>query len=340
MKAITVNEFRKHISGKKTAPVYFFCGEETFLIDDCLARIERKINTDDLNREVFQAVDCSGEDIANAVETLPFLTDKRIVIVRMANKLKNSDYEIIESLIKKPVDTACLVFTFPEKIKNSTSKRKDLISVCIDSANCIVVDCKKMYEKDLKIFIQDEFKNRNKTISFDIIQQMIDESGMNLLNLSNEIEKICVYVGKEKQQITTDDFVKISGFTKEINVFMLTNSIEEKNLQYSLFILEKMLQSGEKSIEILSSIGTAIRRLLSAKSLIEEKSYSPDQAAEYIKIPPFFDFRAKYIRNLSKYKLQHLKLCINKLLETDISIKTGKTDEFSALENLVMFICK
>jgi DNA polymerase-3 subunit delta len=197
-----------------------------------------------------------------------------------------------------------------------------------------------MYEKDLKIFIQDEFKNRNKTISFDIIQQMIDESGMNLLNLSNEIEKICVYVGKEKQQITTDDFVKISGFTKEINVFMLTNSIEEKNLQYSLFILEKMLQSGEKSIEILSSIGTAIRRLLSAKSLIEEKSYSPDQAAEYIKNSPFLIFAQNNIRNLSKYKLQHLKLCINKLLETDISIKTGKTDEFSALENLVMFICK
>ncbi|MDD2523299.1 MAG: DNA polymerase III subunit delta [Endomicrobiia bacterium] len=340
MKSITTAEFQKHILSKKIAPVYFLGGEETFLIDDCLKKIERKVNTDDLNREVFQAIDCSGEDIANAVETLPFLTDKRVVIVKMANKLKNADYEIITNLIEKTVDTACLILLFPEKLKNSMSKRKDLINVCLDSKNCIVVDCKKMYEKDLKIFIQDEFKNRNKTVTLDIVQQMIDESGMNLLNLSNEIEKICVYLGKNKQHVTIDDFVKISGFTKEINVFMLTNAIEEKNLQYAIFILEKMLQSGEKSIEILSSIATAIRRLVSAKSLIEEKNYTSDQATEYIKIPPYFDFRSKYIRNLSRYTLKHLKLCLNELLKADISIKTGKTDDVSALENFIFFICK
>ncbi|MFA7074996.1 MAG: DNA polymerase III subunit delta [Endomicrobiaceae bacterium] len=340
MKSITVNEFRKRISGKKTAPVYFLGGEETFLIDDCLNRIEKKINTDDLNREVFQSVDCSGEDIANAVETLPFLTDKRVVIVKMANKLKNADYEKVSFLIEKPVASSCLVLLFPEKLKNSSSKRKDLLNLCLNSENCISVDCKKMYEKDLKIFIQEEFKSRNKTVTFDIVQQMIDESGMNLLNLSNEIEKICVYLGENKQKVSVDDFVKISGFTKEINVFMLTNAIEEKNLRYALFILEKMLQSGEKSIEMLSSIATAIRRLLSAKSLIEEKNYTPEQATEYIKIPPYFDFRAKYIRNLSKYKLKHLKLCLNELLKTDIAIKTGKTDDFSALENLIIFVCK
>jgi len=161
-----------------------------------------------------------------------------------------------------------------------------------------------------------------------------------LLSLSNEIEKICLYTGQDKKNIAGEDFVKVSGFTKEVNTFMLTNAIEEKNLKYSLFILEKMIQTGEKPVMILSALATALRKLLTAKSLTEEKKYTPQQTAEYVKIPNFFDFRAKYMRNLSKYTLKHLKDCMDELLKTDVSIKTGKTDEISALENLVLFICK
>lgn len=338
MKFITVPAFQKHLTGKKTAPVYFFGGEETFLIDDCLKKTEKKINTDDLNREVFQAPDCGGGDILNAVETLPFLADKRIIVVKAANKLKNDDYEIISGLIEKPVDSSCLIFLFPEKINNSSSKRKDLIGLCSDSPNCVCVDCKKMYEKDLKIFIQNEFRNRNKTVSFDVIQQMIDESGMDLLNLYNEIEKICVYSGRDKNNITVDDFVKISGFTKEINVFMLTNAIEEKNLKYALFILERMIQSGEKSIGILSAVANAVRRLLTVKSLVEEKKYDPREATDFVRIRSFFS--SGYLDNLSGYTLKHLKLCMGEILKADISLKTGKSDDLSVLENLVLFICK
>jgi len=173
MKPVTVLEFQKHMSGKKIFPVYFLSGEESFLIDDCLDKIEKKINTDCLNREIFQSSDCSGEDIFNAVQTLPFLTDKRVVVIKAANKLKNSDFEIVSALIKNPVETACLILIFPEKLKNSSSKRKDLASLCFDSENCFCVECKKLYESGLKKFIYDEFKNRGKTAASEVIEQMI-----------------------------------------------------------------------------------------------------------------------------------------------------------------------
>ena len=151
MKFSTVSMFRKNLSAKKISPVYFLAGEESFLLEDSLKRIEKVVNTDDLNREIFQATECSGNDILNSVETLPFLTDKRIVILKMANKLKNDDFKIITKIIENPVDTACFIIIFPEKIKNSTSKRKDLITLCEKSDNCYCVDCKKLYEKTSKI---------------------------------------------------------------------------------------------------------------------------------------------------------------------------------------------
>ena len=67
MKFSTVSMFRKNLSAKKLAPIYFLAGEENFLLEDSLKRIEKVINIDDLNREVFQASECSGNDILNSV---------------------------------------------------------------------------------------------------------------------------------------------------------------------------------------------------------------------------------------------------------------------------------
>ena len=325
MKFSTTTMFRKNLSAKKLAPIYFLAGEEPFLLEDSLKRIEKVVNTDDLNREVFQATECSGNDILNSVETLPFLTDKRIVILKMANKLKNDDFKIITKIIENPVDTSCFIIIFPEKIKNSTSKRKDLIALCEKSDTCYCVDCKKLYEKDVKNFIQEEFNIRGKNIEPDVVQQIINDTGLDLQNVSNEIEKISLYF-------------KISGFTKEINIFMLTNSIEEKNLKYSLFIVEQMLKTGESAIGLLSTISGAIRKMLMAKSLMEEKNYTSQDALNYVRVYSYFQY--KYAANLSKYSLVHLKKCLKEILKTDIALKTGKTDDKSAIENLVLFICK
>ena len=340
MKPITYLQFQKHLAGNTIAPVYFICGEENYLIDESVKQLEKKINTDSLNREVFQAPDVLGKDIVFAVETLPFLTDKRVVILKMANKLKNADFETITRLIENPVDSSCFIILFPEKLKGNTSKRKDLISLCSDSKQCVCVECKKFYEKDAKNFIVQEFKSKGKTVSYDVVSQIVNESGTDLLNLSNEIEKICLYLGKEKKQITEDDFAKISGFTKEINVFMLANIIEAKNLKYALFILEKMIENGEKPINLLAAIASTVRKLLTAKSLIQEKKYTQQEAMDYIRVPAFFNFRKDYLSNLSKFTLIHLKQCMREILKADIAIKTGKSDDILALENLLIFICK
>ncbi len=338
MKFSTVYMFKKTLSSKKLYPVYFLAGEETFLLEDCLKKIEKTLNTDDLNKEVFQASEAKGSDICNAVETLPFLTDKRLVVLKQSNKLKNDDFKKITRIIENPVDTSCFVILFPEKIKNSASKRKDLISLCESAEKCFCVDCKKMYEKDVRNFIQEEFAARGKSIGYEVIGQIINDTGLDLQNIACEIEKISLYLGKDKTEVTAEDFVKISGFTKEINIFMLTNAVEEKNLKYALFIIEKMMQAGEKGIALLSSISSAVRKLLTAKSLMEEKGYSSQDALNYIRVFSFF--QDKYYENLRRYSLAHLKRCMAEILKTDVALKTGKTDEKSAVENLVLFICK
>ncbi len=335
----TVSVFRKNLSAKQLFPIYLLAGEETFLINDSLKRIEKIVKTDDLNREVFQATECSGNDILNSVETLPFLTDKRLVILKSADKLKTDDAKIITKIVEnEPVSTTCFVIIFPGKIKSANSKVKSLIDACEDSNNCFCVDCKKQYEKDVRNFIQEDFSNRAIQADYDVVMQIINDAGLDLQNVSGEIEKISLYLGRDKKKLTMEDFIKISGYTKEINSFMLTNSIEERNLKNSLFISEKMLQTGESGIMLLSAISTAVRKLITVKSLMEEKNYSSKDALNFVKVHTYY--HNKYLTNLNKYSFVHLKKCLKEVLKTDVAIKTGKLDEKSAIENLVLFICK
>ncbi|MDD5022484.1 MAG: hypothetical protein PHR82_10220, partial [Endomicrobiaceae bacterium] len=159
MSFITYQAFQKHLQGKTLAPVYLFAGEEQFFIDTCLKSIEEKLAVDSLNREIFQAPDLDGKMVAEAVETLPFLGDKRLVVLKMAHKLNNSDYEMITKLIENPVDSSCFVLIVPEKLRD-VKKRKDLLDLCSSSKECISVDCKKIYDSDAVKFVKNEFSQR------------------------------------------------------------------------------------------------------------------------------------------------------------------------------------
>lgn len=339
MAFITYQAFQKHLQGKTLSPVYLFAGEEQFFIDTCLKSIEQKLAVDPLNREIFQAPDLDGKTVAEAVETLPFLGDKRLIILKMAHKLNNSDYEMITKLIENPVDSSCFVLIVPDKVRD-IKKRKDLLDLCSSSKDCIAVDCKKIYDSDAVKFVKAEFAQRKKIISDELAQHIVEETGADLLSLYNEIEKICIYLGKDNNKISEEAFAKVSGWTKEINDFALGGEIEAKNLKSALFILSKMIIAGEEHIKILFQISSTVRKLLTVKSLIEEKNYNPSDAVSYARIYNSY-FASIFLRNISKYKLTHLKECISKVLETDIALKTkSQSDKTSILENLIIFICK
>ena len=146
MAFIKFQDFNKHTALKNTSPVYLFAGEESYLIDSCVKKVSSILAVDDLNKEVFYASDSSAEDILNAVQTLPFLSEKRVVIVKSVNKMKAADAERFLGYLSNVVDTSCLILLYPDNYKKEgIAKRKELISECASSKNCASVDCRKQY---------------------------------------------------------------------------------------------------------------------------------------------------------------------------------------------------
>jgi len=339
MAFLKIQDFNKHISSKDISTAYLFAGEESYLIDRCLAETEKLLNADDLNKEVFHAGESSAEDILNALQTLPFLSERRVVIVKDMHKLKAGDAEILSGYVSNPVDTSALIMLYPGNYKKeSISKRKELINKCSSSKDCVAVDCRKQYESEVKEFIKSEFAKKGKSVSFDAVARMVEDSGTDLLNISNEIEKLSLFAGKNKKNITEEDIGKISGYTKEVNIYSLSSELEAKNAKKAMFVLEKLLAEGEEEVMILSAMSSAVRKLLNAKSMLEEQGMSVDEIASALRIHSYY--ARAFFSNLKKHSFKNLKDSMKIMLKADTAIKTGTSDAVSALEKAVLSICK
>jgi DNA polymerase-3 subunit delta len=335
---LKIADFNKLVSLKKLSPVYLFAGEETYFLDNCLKSLEKIVNADTLNREIFYVSENSMQDILNALSTLPFLSEKRLIIVKGIDKIKASDAQQISEYLLNIVETSVLVLLYNSNYKKETiTKRKELINNCISSTHCVTVDCRKLYENEVKAFIKNEFNFRKKNISYDNISKIIDNNGSDLLSIVNEIEKVCLFVGENKKEVSQEDLDLISGYTQELNIYFLSSCIESKELKRALFVLDKLLTQGEEPVMILSAISSSIRKMLAAKSMLEEYSMPAVQVASNLKIHNFY--RSAFFSNLKKHDTKKLKKTLKKILETDMSIKTGSSDISFALEKAVIYTC-
>ncbi|MDR2191997.1 MAG: DNA polymerase III subunit delta [Endomicrobium sp.] len=339
MTIIKIQDFDKLISAKKVSPVYMFAGEESYLIDLCLEKTEKLIAADDLNKEIFYAGEMSSEDVFNALQTLPFLSERRVIIVKGANKMKADDAQRFADYVSNPIETSSLIFIYNGAYKKETvAKRKELISACSSSKFCVFADCRKQYESETRDFIKKEFAKRGKNVSYDVIARILDDSGTSLLNISQEIEKLSLFVGKDKKNITLEDLELISGYDKETNVYALSSHLESRDVKKALFVLEKLISEGEEPVIILSAISSAIRKMLNAKSMLEERGMGESETASALRIHNYF--AGAFFDNLKKRSLAKLKNDMKSVLKADIAIKTGSSDAFSAFEKVILFVCK
>ncbi|MDR3049515.1 MAG: DNA polymerase III subunit delta [Elusimicrobiota bacterium] len=341
MPKMSFAEFNKSFSAKtpKTYPIYCFAGEEGYFIDSCLKKVQTLFASDDLNREVFQGKDAVADDIFNALQTVPFFGSKRIIIVKELNKmLANTDSAVkLTEYISNPVDTAVLLLAYlGNSTKDTSDKRKSLINKCSKDENCLFVECKKLYENTIRTFINEEFKSRGKTASYGAVSMLIEENGVDMLNIVNEIEKAALFVGQKQKSISEQDIEMISGYTKEANIFNLSNAIEAKDGSKSLDILDKLLAQGTlPPPRILSNIMATVRKLLMAKSLLEEKHKPQSEIISILRLSTHY--APAYFSNLRKHSLKRLKESLIKLLEMDGALKSA-SDKISPLQKAILFI--
>ncbi|KPI50869.1 DNA polymerase III subunit delta [Clostridioides difficile] len=336
----------RNLKEKNFEKMYLFYGREYYLIENAIKAFKDSLNEGmlDFNLDIIDGKEIVLNQLISSIETLPFMDDRKIVIIKdfelLKGKKKNftdSDEKyLIEHLDNTP-DTTTIVFV----VYGDIDKRKSLVKKI--GNNGIVFDCDKLSDMDLFKWIKKSFALNEVIIENSQIMYFIEQEGYRdkssektLSDLENEINKISSFVGKGNN-VTNDVIDKLSQKKVENDIFKLIDYIGEQNASNAMKILNDMIQEGESVLGIFSMIARQFKIIMQVRQL-QLDGYSTKLIADKLKMHQFVVGKAlKQTKNFSDDIIVEI---LNYILESDYKIKTGLIRDTLAVEMLVSRYCK
>jgi DNA polymerase-3 subunit delta len=321
-------QFVKHVEKGETHPFYLFYGDEIYLTEDALKKIKSKVFEDslaDFNLDNFYGGELDVDDLGGALETLPMMGQKRLVILKDAHLLKTAELEKIAEFVSVPIETTIFVAVF-ESVDQRKKIFKDLFK------KMTVVEFSEIGERYIPSWIDRITRSYGKTIAPQVAAALQNLVGNRLIDLNNEINKLALFIG-EKKEIDTADIEAVVSKYRIDSVFELTNAIAAKHTEKALKIQKYLLDNGESEVGILAMVTRHMRILLLTQEALQ-KRMNGSALSQYVGVPPYFV--NQYIQNSKDWPYNKLTKAYQKLLETDRNLKSSSIASQNFLVDTLM----
>lgn len=305
------------------SPVYFFYGEEDYLLEDALKEIKSKIVDQrfaDLNYYEFSGTKIDLSEILEIARELPLLGSKIMVVVRDAiwiEEGKKEELQLLTSYLGVYNPSSVLVFI----TRKAPSKRFTSAKEVLDKAK--IVEFKPLKGTELNRWILSYLQKRGVKVEAAALDYLLTATGENLRLLVMEIEKLEAYL-KEGEKLSLDTVKEVVGLRAPIIIFDLLDALMKKETGRVLFLTEQLLSTGEVPIRLNFMMARQFRLALTAK-ILELKGLSPKEIIEELKIRPFE--ARKILEQAKGFTVEELFSALERLLNLDFYLKTGGGEE-------------
>ena len=321
-------ELDRLITQRRIPSVLLFEGEEQVLRDAALARLRATLlpaGLEDLNETRLEAPETDA--LIAAVETVPFMADRRLVIVRDHPALvgrAEGDSRLAEYLPSVP-PTAVLLFDCVLK----PDGRKKLYGVIKKLGG--VVTFARMTDRELTGFVTQSFRQQGKNCDERTAEYLIFTCGTETTRLQTEIAKIAsLHAG---DAVSPEDVRALATPSSESTVFQMVDAVisGQKNRAFSL--LRSRLLAGEDRVGLLAMLLRQYRLLQHIKIMKYEKR-SDAEIRSALGLP---DYPARQlIAQANGCTGSQVKKGVRICLDTDYAIKSGKLNPDGALEAIML----
>lgn len=313
------------------APMYVIYGEEEFFINEALGLIERASLGEmgrDFNFDSFYGKEAPVSNIVDVAETLPMMAERRLVIVRDADKWTESDWSNFDGYFGRPSESTVLVF-----VMKSMDKRKKTHKRLLDVAESF--EMKKPYDNQIPGWIQYIVKKWNCEIEPDALAMIHQFVGSSLMDVNNEIQKLAQFMGPGKT-ITSKDVITVVSNIKVQSVFDLSRAIGDCDKARALLCLSQLLSHGQNEVGILALVSRHVRILRSVK-MAKKEGVKGAQLASKVGVSPYF--LTEYEQQARHWSEKKIERTFRALLDVDRALKSSPVSSHIWLENFVIQTC-
>lgn len=328
VKESDVMKLKRELKEKGISGAYLFYGEELYLRDLYIDKIRAVVEDDGF--EEFNLITLDGKEMtldsaADAIESYPMVSEKKLVIIRdsgIFKKAKEEETEFWNEELKNLPDYCVLLF-----IEDNVDKRSSVYKTISKTGTAVEFAYLKPYE--LAAWVQAEVLKAKKKMSKNTIEYFVSVCQSGLINLKNELDKLLSAADEE----ITDSLVKETvSKSLSVQIFELTDCIMEKNTDRVFKILSDLKTMKESAFTILYLLNSAFDKMLLSKLMLEDGATVKDVESK-LGLPPFI--AKKYYGGARGFSAEFLKERVKRVPELDLAIKQGKIAEWDALYKFV-----
>jgi DNA polymerase III subunit delta len=348
---------------------YIFHGPNSLARDEDIAKMKAKLGEPDIASLNTTTLDKSAplKDIMAAADAMPFLAEKRLVIVSnwlseqgkgkgkkarqpegsrkvKSDKSESGDDSASQFLkfLADTSETTRLVFAEDETLPETHAAMK----LAQDKASSGHIKLFDLPDNPIR-WINERAKAKGSEISpqaATLLGAKINKGDKNdrdhftsdsrtyLYKLDNELEKLAAYaLGRRIESSDVELLVKDEDIA---DIFKFIDAISVRNGEEAFKFVRGVLVRGESPLVVLSHLARQTRLLIQTK---ENEHLSGDAFAQLIGVHPFVGKKA--MQQAGRFNLAELVSAHEAVLNADVAIKTGLMDDVTALDVLVAAFC-
>jgi DNA polymerase-3 subunit delta len=271
------------------------------------------------------AKDVTAAGVFDELRTLPFLAERRVVVLTESDDFVSNNRELLERYFENPATTGVLILAV-KTWQSNTRLAKMLPKVGQ------LIEIGELKSSSLISYIRNYAREQHsKNLSYNAAQMLIEFAGDEPGVLCSEIDKLAAYTNSAKG-ITEKDIAALVGRNRIFDAFEVIDSMTGGDTGKALEKLRLMFQSDkEAEYKVVGAFAWHFRRMFSASAMLQ-KGLSRDVVSKKLRIWNGDEF----FGSLEKMPLEKIGGCLKQLAEIDYDIKTGRATAQTAIEAMIV----
>jgi DNA polymerase-3 subunit delta len=327
--------------------VYLLHGDDEFGMRQFVNEMEAHLSDDPTTRSM-NLVELDGrtaneEDIHSATYALPFLTERRIVVLEHPlERLGGSEARArFEAMLEHLPDSTALVLLLIDEFKNGgrdkgwqqQNRHAWLFTWCQKAGpRALYCTFKLPSFGEMANWIVKQAEAQGGKITPKAAQALTARVGSDTQTASQEIIKLLTYVDFARPAEPTDVEAVCITMEGPANLFGMIDALAEGNARTAIKLLHDLLES-EDAASLFAMIVRQFRLLIQAREIIDEGGKASAISTELHQV----SFVAEKLeRQARRFNLAQLKSIYRRLLEIDLAAKTSQMPLDLALDEFIV----
>jgi DNA polymerase-3 subunit delta len=332
--------------------IHLFHGKDDYRVREAVRDVRAKLRAgDDMlesNTSVLDGKGLSADELIAHATATPFLASSRLVIVegllaaigemRAGKRTKKGAADDPMEPWRRAAATLGSADTMPTTttlIFVEGELKKTNVAFTTFSPIARTVEFGPLAKDELPAWIEARAREKGVKLAPRAMAAMAQLIGPDLWAMDNELEKLAAYA--DGAIVEPETVAEIVSQAQETKVWDLTDAIVAGDDRKALNSMRKLLAEGEPPTRAAFMVTRQFRQLALVKDL-RERGVRADEVARVAGVPPFRLGALGAIA--SRMSWQSVRDAYGRILDSDLSVKRGLADDESALQLLVLELCR